>query len=302
MSADAFKTPPKPKQHQRSRLLPDQEQQGLLATPTPPIRSTRREGRTISSRLMRHNNIDDSSNISMCVELPPPKVVYLIRHGESLGQVAGRASRETDATLTDCGLTERGQRQAANIRRHLIGAASADEQQIQLVVSSPLTRALQTACLAFGAPEDTVPILCHYHLREMGSMIPENRPRPVEHVLRDLQGQWGVPETVLQRLDTASLQPAFWPRHHDTPPNVVRRDRIRQVFQWLAVSRDETCIAIICHYHVIRAALQDPYHHASAFAHSAAAAAEIWPRNGCPIKCHLCPATGRLTLASVNEC
>ena len=196
--------------------------------------------------------------------------------------MAGRNARQTDATLTDCGLTLEGETQAKGIRQ-LLGGDDA-VRAIQLVVSSPLTRALHTACLAFP---DAPTLLCHYHLREIGSMIPENIPRPVHQVLQDLQLA-GVPASVLAKIDTTTLQPDDWPRHHDTPPNVVRRDRIRQVLQWLAVTREETVIAVVCHYHVIRAAVQDPY----------AATTEIKPANACPIKCYLCPATGQLTLAS----
>ena len=78
--------------------------------------------------------------------------------------------------------------------------------EIQLVVRCPLTRAHHSACLAFRAADDTIPILCHCHVHEMGSVIPENRqPRPVKNqLLRDLQGA-GVQETVLQRLPVRSV-------------------------------------------------------------------------------------------------
>jgi broad specificity phosphatase PhoE len=293
-----FHTPTKSK---LQRMCAIQEQEGLLATPTP--------------RIKRQGKSEDHDSLLVPLQPPtqppPPKTIFLIRHGQSLGQVAKYKIRQTDVALTDCGLTGLGREQASNIRELL-----KNEEPIQLVVTSPLTRAMHTTCLAFGGDEvmmdteDTedietrpppslpLPILCHYHLREVGSMIPENIPRPMAQVLRDLRTA-GVPDHVVSRIDTTSLRPESWPHRHDTPPRVVRRDRIGQVLQWLAMARTETCIAVVCHYHVIRAALHDPYYVPTRgnTRGAAAAAEDIQPVNGCPIKCHLCPVTGRLTLA-----
>ena len=146
-------------------------------------------------------------------------------------------------------------------------------QSIELVVSSPLTRALMTACLGFSEH----PILCHYHLREIGSLIPENIPRSTQAVFQDLVAS-GVDKETLQRIDVETLQPELWPKHHDTPPKVVRRDRIRDAFGYL-MQRPEQTLAIVCHYHVIRAALSSQ---------------EIRPTNACVIECRLCGGELRL--------
>lgn len=199
---------------------------------------------------------------------PPiaPKRIYLIRHGHSLGQAAGHERRQSDPTLRDCGLTERGIQQATQLPS-LLG--NSVYQSIQLVVSSPMTRALHTAILAF--PDK--PILIHYNLREFGSKIPENTPRPISTVLKELQVD--APSLML---DVETLKPDDWPRRHDTPPKVVRRDNIRSIFQdWLA-SRPERVIAVVAHYHVIRAALWDPYSHQSP---------DVYPANASPIGCEL---------------
>jgi hypothetical protein len=93
-----------------------------------------------------------------------PKKIYLIRHGQSLGQVADPEARENDPSLTDCGLTEEGKKQAENIKQ-LLGEEAYNE--IELVLTSPLTRAVHTSLLAF--PDK--PIICQYDLREIGRCV-----------------------------------------------------------------------------------------------------------------------------------
>jgi hypothetical protein len=38
-------------------------------------------------------------------------------------------------------------------------------------------------------------------------------------------------------------------------PNALRRESIADILYWLVHGRTETCVAIVCHYHVIRAAV-----------------------------------------------
>lgn len=195
----------------------------------------------------------------------PVKTIYLIRHGQSQGQISKQMGldRHTDARLLDCGLTDIGERQAVNVP----SLVSPEElQSIELVLSSPLTRALHTALLAFP----TKNIMVHFALREVGSKAPENVPRAMSQVLADL-------ESVLKNrspsvaLDTATLQPQDWPR--DYTPSVIKMDRIRHAFQWLYQDRKETVIAVVCHYNVIRSAVVD--------------GETLRPRNGIPIRCKL---------------
>jgi len=219
------------------------------------------------------------------------KTVYLIRHAESLAQVSPKEVRVCSKSLLDCGLTDpKGVRQAQEIR--LVLGRAYDE--IELVVTSPLTRAIQTALLAFSEPtrsggggaRNLVPIVVHYDLREIGdATIPENVPRPMPVVLSELGINGGD-------VDYTSLQPSpDWPRRHDQTPRVVRKDRIRSDFcRWLA-SRPERVVAIVSHYNVIRAVLTNPYD-------STSSAATICPRNGIPIESELLvpPDTGKPAL------
>jgi broad specificity phosphatase PhoE len=194
-----------------------------------------------------------------------------------MGNVAAYHARLKDDDLIDCGLTPKGHEQARNIPKCLGEQAY---QQIELVLSSPLTRALQTAVIAFP----TKPVMVHYDLREFGgkTIIPENTPRKMKDVLSDLQGI-----IVHENLDAETLQPERWPRDHDTPPKVIRRDHIREVFQWIG-GRPEMCVAVVCHYHVIRAALEDPW--------NSTAGPNVHPENGIPIACELTVLNGRVRL------
>lgn len=195
----------------------------------------------------------------------PVKIIYLIRHAHSIGQAARMNGwdRNTDPRLLDCGLTNKGESQALGIPKLF---SQEQYESIQLVVSSPLTRALKTALLAF--PEKN--IIVNYDLREIGSRVPENQPRAIDKVIDDLKDLVSHrPECLM--LDVTSLKPSDWPR--DVSPSVLKRDRIRKVFQYLYREREETSIAICCHYNVIRSAVVD--------------GPQLRPENALPINCVL---------------
>lgn len=215
-----------------------------------------------------------------------PRTVYLIRHGQSKGQVALEHERRFNESLTDCGLTDVGKCQAADI------ASRMDITKIDLVLCSPLTRALQTALIAFSKHNNQ--IVCNYDLREVGSMIPENLPRKVHEVQTDLE-TWGLD---ISKIDFESHKPDQWPNRHETPPKVVRRDRIRDVFVRLAetLPLEIETIAVVCHYHVIRTALSDPFDAKQ----SRDIQRNLQPKNAEPIRCIL-HADGRLQMAPESE-
>lgn len=198
-----------------------------------------------------------------------PKLVYLIRHGESLGQAAKRngMDRHRDARLIDAGLTQAGQNQAAAIGPRFLGRERFDG--IELVVSSPMTRALHTALLAFS----TKPVLIHYDLAEIGSRVPENTPRDIKCVLHELKPLVSAP------IDYVSLQPENWPNVSDYSPKSTRIRRIQEAFRWLFHERPERVLAVVCHFCVIQSALDVP----------------IRPINATPIACRL-SHNGRLEI------
>jgi broad specificity phosphatase PhoE len=177
----------------------------------------------------------------------PPKTIYLLRHGFSQGQAAqtNGLDRKTDQSLRDCGLTEQGIKEAQGIPYQF-----SDEEMstIQIVFSSPFTRALHTAALGF--PDKN--IICHFDLGEIGSKAPENTPRKMTSVLKDIR-------TVVEErddrynIDVTTYQPTNWPR--DCAPSVIKKEKVKKFFQWLYKEREETTIAVVCHHNVIKTAL-----------------------------------------------
>lgn len=189
--------------------------------------------------------IDGSPILPMCNL--PQKTVYLLRHGFSLGQAAQKngLDRKTAKSLRDCGLTQQGIEEARAIPHQL---SEEEIARIQIVFSSPFTRALHTAALGFPSKN----IICHFDLGEIGSKAPENTPRNMTSVLRDIH------EAVQERDDTCSIdvttfQPPHWPR--DSAPGVIKKEKVKKFLHWLYRERLETAVAVVCHHNVIKTAL-----------------------------------------------
>jgi broad specificity phosphatase PhoE len=84
---------------------------------------------------------------------PGPQVVWLVRHGESIGNVAdahaqkaGAGKLELDVRDPDVPLSDTGRGQAEALGRHL--ASLTEDERPTAVLSSPFARALTTAQLA----------------------------------------------------------------------------------------------------------------------------------------------------------
>jgi broad specificity phosphatase PhoE len=106
------------------------------------------------------------------------KPVYhfvFVRHGESIGNAQARWQGQSDYALT-----EKGRSQA----RALAARWKSENMKFDLVVSSPLSRAKETAEIiasAVGAPVEYDPILLERHIGEMEGMTAEElrkRPQP----------------------------------------------------------------------------------------------------------------------------
>jgi broad specificity phosphatase PhoE len=82
--------------------------------------------------------------------------VFLIRHGQSTFNAHFEATGE-DPGHVDARLTELGHRQAAEARARMATLGTPD-----LVISSPLTRALQTALGIFGGTNIPVEVTCRH--------------------------------------------------------------------------------------------------------------------------------------------
>lgn len=206
------------------------------------------------------------------------KTVYLIRHGHSEGQDAKRngLDRKRDLSLRDCGLSSKGVQQSEQIRSFLEDNSL---PLIELVVSSPLTRALQTAVYGFQYLIPQPPILVHFGLREIASTLPENFPRETKDALEYIRKHNRKTEDINEmQIDSESLQPSSWPLETVVTESASsgKVERIQQIFQWLAKERPEKCVAVVCHYNVIRAALS-----------ASCSEQDIRPQNAGTIPCHL---------------
>lgn len=120
--------------------------------------------------------------------------IYFIRHGQSEFNAAHR-SGEDDPLIFDAPLTEKGRGQADEAR------ALVAELDIKQVITSPLTRAIQTTLRIFG---DTVPVTVSAVHRELLTHSCD-KGRPRDH----LQQQF--PELSFTHLDEV-----WW---HDGPEN-----------------------------------------------------------------------------------
>ena len=233
--------------------------------------------------IMDNSQPPQANHAGLTVDEAPgsPKRVYLIRHGESMGQRASRKMRSQDHALTDCPLSHQGEFQATVIPS-LLG--SERYSRIDYVVSSPLTRAVQTAVLGFPSKD----IVINYDLYEIGGRetnvpIPENRPRPLSEVLAETGGE--------ERIDGATFAPipTGFPKSHSRLSNKDRKEKVRRVWPKLWQFCDERGfkeIAVVCHFNIIRMALSGDN--------------AIQPKNAVPIECFL-HCDGRLVLVDVLE-
>jgi len=138
-----------------------------------------------------------------------------------------------------------------------------DVSQIELIVSSPLTRAASTASLIFrslAAQEDVqqqqVPFIIRPEIREAGSKIPENQARSARDVIDSLQRLPAPVPGIDTWIDWTHL-PDTWPNNADER----RVSRVEKDAQWGSFneflrSRPEQTIAVVCHFMVINSMLR----------------------------------------------
>ena len=104
------------------------------------------------------------------------KKIYLMRHAHSEAQDCKRKGiPRDDDSLLDCHITKLGEFQAKT--------AWVEDDFPDLVVVSPLTRAIQTALIAFEGFD--IPMICHPGLKEKGDKLPENIRREKGELIRD---------------------------------------------------------------------------------------------------------------------
>ncbi len=110
--------------------------------------------------------------------LPYTKVVYFMRHGQSFANRRPMRERQHDESLTDSPLTELGVLQCRDMQSFV------KRFRAQLVVCSPLTRSIQTTCIAFEK-EISSPLLAWPICTEFHPQYPESQGRVVEELRMD---------------------------------------------------------------------------------------------------------------------
>jgi len=104
-----------------------------------------KRARKIGSVVKRENDVAPPIKIE-----PGMKVLHLVRHGQSVYNEAVHQrgyEADRDIELHDAGLTERGKKQVAHLHDNL---AKYINPAPEVVLVSPLTRAIQTALGVFG--------------------------------------------------------------------------------------------------------------------------------------------------------
>ena len=116
-----------------------------------------------TSKIVRNFKIDKRS-YSAGVTAGSEKQFIFVRHGttemnERLITMPWYSDKFVDAALWDTRLSSQGVQQAQEVHKHLIteGEAKFNLSQVQLLLASPLTRALHTAQLVFGHQEPLLP-------------------------------------------------------------------------------------------------------------------------------------------------
>ena len=179
----------------------------------------------------------------------PQKVVHFLRHGQAQHNVRAEEKRKAgcsydefiqqmkDDDAFDAALTDLGRSQAA-----ACGASPAcqDAQStVQLIAASPLSRALDTADLAFPCSTTTPPPpprVCCENLREISGYLLNGKRRPrIE--LRERYPQWDFSalETEEDELWSATLE-----------TDEAARERAYRAVRW-AWERPEQELALVAH-------------------------------------------------------
>lgn len=176
-----------------------------------------------------------------------------MRHGESIAQgfPKGERWRVDNDILRDAPLAPSGEDQARKLRGLLVERGG---PHVELVVCSPLTRALQTAIIAFG--DAGVPILPHPGIRENGARgcgAPGSRQQPecTGRCLADLRSDMRLQSRSVDWSATFAIESssaAWWSETIETQECLD--GRLNDFCDWLA-RRPEVSFAVVCHFNVI---------------------------------------------------
>ena len=162
-----------------------------------------------------------------------------MRHAQSNAQVC-RKRKINSPALFDFYITGLGEIQAKS-------AWSNKDNLPELIVVSPLTRAIQTAIIAFNNID--IPIICHPDLKEIGgSKLPENHFRGIVNLLNDKNLQ---NYSLFDKIDLSLITPEWSNSYktNNTPRKVTYLSD--KLLKWLS-ERPEKSILCVTHYNVIK--------------------------------------------------
>ena len=224
--------------------------------------------------IQMHSSTASSSGIKTSISGPSgDKTLYIVRHGttemnEALGRQPWGSRDFKDQLLWDTVLTtasgdKSGVAQAKRLNDRLKKMILPEE--IQAIVSSPLTRTLQTAELVFqGFPTETPRVVCPLARERLylSSDVGECKT-----VLMDRFPAWDFSQipnddpwwfTVSDSTPYVEWRPSG---EYGCPgePREVFRERIRALHGWLA-QRPERTIALVTHWGVARGLTGESLH------------------------------------------
>lgn len=172
------------------------------------------------------------------VERGKTKTLHFVRHAQATHNLASLTEGRSAFAkwdFEDARLTEFGVSQCIE----LATAANLLKDEVQLVIVSPLTRAIETALLGFASVKDTVPWISLACLRERSGHNPCDRRRR----LSVLKAEYPA----IDFSDISTEDDVHW----DTLGDARETDemmvaRAHELFAWLR-TRPETNIAVITH-------------------------------------------------------
>eukprot|EP00435_Cladocopium_sp_Y103_P068701 s45_g32.t1 len=167
------------------------------------------------------------------------KRVCLIRHGHSEHNYSTtkRVSWLGGLFLRDSPLTAVGRSQASSLGDELRSDESHPLRQVEVVISSPLSRAIETSLLIFG--EETPPPRCISHLHTERCIFRCDTGRPAEELLTKF--------SCLEQWEGFSQLPAeWWPKDRSLWQEVTPTDRVDAFRRYLA-QRPEVVLAVVGH-------------------------------------------------------
>jgi broad specificity phosphatase PhoE len=180
------------------------------------------------------------------------KQLYILRHGQATHNPRAEVAKDNGCTheeflelmrqddSLDSALTDVGKSQASNVYDQTVKSL---EKSIQLVVSSPLSRAIETADLAIPLVENRV---CVEYFREISGWLLNARRRPLSE-LQKLFPQWKFH-------DLQSEQDALWTTQLET--QAACSERGYKGLCWI-MERPEEAILLVCHGGILRYTMND---------------------------------------------